>query len=438
MSLFAATPSQITANQPLAERMRPRTLDDFVGQEHLVGAGKPLRAQIDSDDASSMIFWGPPGVGKTTLAKIIANATSAEFVEFSAVLTGIKEIKQVMQEAEKAAQYGRRTLLFVDEIHRFNKAQQDAFLPYVERGSIRLIGATTENPSFEVISALLSRCRVYVLKALTQLQIVDLLRRALSDPRGLGDSQLTADDAALELFAAYSSGDARSAYNALEVAALLARDAGTQNITAEIATEALQQRTLQYDKSGEEHYNLISALHKSVRNSDADASLYWLGRMLAAGEDALYIARRVVRMAVEDIGLAAPEALNLCLSARDAVHFLGQPEGDLALAQAVVYLALAPKSNALYTGWSAVLADIEKTAQEPVPLHLRNAVTGLMKHLEYGKGYEYAHDVEGKVANMECMPPSLAGRRYYSPTQEGREKALTERMRQIAELRKPR
>jgi putative ATPase len=438
LSLFAATPSQIAANQPLAERMRPRTLDDFVGQEHLVGAGKPLRAQIDSDDASSMIFWGPPGVGKTTLAKIIANATSAEFVEFSAVLTGIKEIKQVMQEAEKAAQYGRRTLLFVDEIHRFNKAQQDAFLPYVERGSIRLIGATTENPSFEVISALLSRCRVYVLKALTQLQIVDLLRRALSDPRGLGDSQLTADDAALELFAAYSSGDARSAYNALDVAALLARNAGTQNITAEIATEALQQRTLQYDKSGEEHYNLISALHKSVRNSDADASLYWLGRMLAAGEDALYIARRVVRMAVEDIGLAAPEALNLCLSARDAVHFLGQPEGDLALAQAVVYLALAPKSNALYTGWSAVLADIEKTAQEPVPLHLRNAVTGLMKHLEYGKGYEYAHDVEGKVANMECMPPSLAGRRYYSPTQEGREKALTERMRQIAELRKPR
>ena len=438
MSLFAATPSQIAANQPLAERMRPRTLDDFVGQEHLVGAGKPLRAQIDSDDASSMIFWGPPGVGKTTLAKIIANATSAEFVEFSAVLTGIKEIKQVMQEAEKAAQYGRRTLLFVDEIHRFNKAQQDAFLPYVERGSIRLIGATTENPSFEVISALLSRCRVYVLKALTQLQIVDLLRRALSDPRGLGDSQLTADDAALELFAAYSSGDARSAYNALEVAALLARDAGTQNITAEIATTALQQRTLHYDKSGEEHYNLISALHKSVRNSDADASLYWLGRMLAAGEDALYIARRVVRMAVEDIGLAAPEALNLCLSARDAVHFLGQPEGDLALAQAVVYLALAPKSNALYTGWSAVLADIEKTAQEPVPLHLRNAVTGLMKHLEYGKGYEYAHDVEGKVANMECMPPSLAGRRYYSPTQEGREKALTERMRQVAELRKPR
>jgi putative ATPase len=436
VGLFTTTPTPSnTQGQPLAERMRPRTLDEFLGQEHLVGAGKPLRVQIESDDASSMIFWGPPGVGKTTLAKIIAQSTRATFVEFSAVLTGIKEIKQVMQEAEKAAHYGQRTILFVDEIHRFNKAQQDAFLPYVERGSIRLIGATTENPSFEVISALLSRCRVYVLKALSELQIAELLRRALSDARGLGDLHLAVDDDALRQFAAYSSGDARSAYNALEVAALLAQHAGANTITLELATEALQQRTLHYDKTGEEHYNLISALHKSVRNSDADAALYWLGRMLAAGEDAMYVARRVVRMAVEDIGLAAPEALNLCLSARDAVHFLGQPEGDLALAQAVVYLALAPKSNALYTGWNQVMADIEQTAQEPVPLHLRNAVTGLMKHLDYGKGYQYAHDVEGKVGAMECLPPSLAGRRYYAPTQEGREKALSERMRQIAELR---
>jgi putative ATPase len=351
-------------------------------------------------------------------------------------MSGIKEIKAVMQEAEKAAQYGHRTLLFVDEIHRFNKAQQDAFLPYVERGSIRLIGATTENPSFEVIAALLSRCRVYVLRSLTEAQVVSLLHRALTDPRGLADLHLEADDEVLEQIAAYSSGDARIAYNALEVASRLAREQPDRRITLALAAEAIQQRVLQYDKSGEEHYNLISALHKSVRNSDADASLYWLGRMLAAGEDALYIARRVIRMAVEDVGLAAPEALNLCLSARDAIHFLGQPEGDLALAQAVVYLALAPKSNALYTAYGAVLADIEHTAQEPVPLHLRNAVTGLMKSLEYGKDYQYAHDVEGKVAPMDCLPPSLQGREYYHPTQEGREKLLSQRMEEIAQLRK--
>jgi putative ATPase len=438
MSLFTTQPTQSPTGQPLAERMRPRTLDEFVGQEHLVGPGKPLRVQIEQDDAASMIFWGPPGVGKTTLAKILANSTQANFVEFSAVLSGIKEIKAVMLEAEKASHYGQRTLLFIDEIHRFNKAQQDAFLPYVERGSIRLIGATTENPSFEVISALLSRCRVYVLKALSEKQIVDLMQRALSDPRGLGEFGLLAEEDALRQIAAYVSGDARNAYNAIEMAAMLARNAGQQQITLAIASEALQQRSLQYDKSGEEHYNLISALHKSVRNSDADAALYWLGRMLAAGEDALYIARRVVRMAVEDIGLAAPEALNLCLSARDAVHFLGQPEGDLALAQAVVYLALAPKSNALYTGYAAVLADVETHAQEPVPLHLRNAPTGLMKALDYGKGYLYAHEVEGKVADMECLPPSLAGRRYYQPTQEGREKLLAQRMAEIERLREER
>ncbi len=405
--------------------MRPRTLDEFVGQQHLLGPGKPLRLQIERDDSASLIFWGPPGVGKTTLAKIIAHATSASFIEFSAVLSGIKEIKQVMVDAEKASQFGSRTILFIDEIHRFNKAQQDAFLPYVERGAIRLIGATTENPSFEINAALLSRCRVYTLQALSQEDIIALLNRALTDSeRGLGALGLTADEGALEAMASYSSGDARNALNALEVASKLAQSRGENVITKELAAEALQQRVLLYDKKGEQHYDLISALHKSVRNSDADAALYWLGRMLAAGEDPMYVARRVVRMAVEDIGLAAPEALNLCLSARDALHFLGSPEGDLALGEAVVYLALAPKSNALYTAYGEVLADIEAKPAEPVPLYLRNAPTRLMKELDYGKGYEYAHDVEGKVADMECLPPSLAGRRYYQPTNEGREKIL--------------
>jgi len=437
MSLFNPTPDAKAApvSAPLAERMRPRTLDEFLGQEHLLGPGKPLRVQIERDDASSMIFWGPPGVGKTTLAKIIAETTKATFIEFSAVLAGIKEIKQVMADAEKAASWGTRTILFIDEIHRFNKAQQDAFLPWVERGSIRLIGATTENPSFEINSALLSRCRVYTLNQLTDDQILTLLRRALADPdRGLGARHLTAGEGALELLASYASGDARNALNALEVAAKLTGNSGGA-ITREVATEALQQRVLMYDKQGEEHYNLISALHKSVRNSDADAALYWLGRMMKAGEDPLYIARRVVRMAVEDIGLAAPEALNLCLSARDMVDFLGSPEGDLALAEAVVYLALAPKSNAVYTAYGQVMADIEKTRQEPVPLHLRNAPTRLMKELDYGKGYEYAHDVEGHVADMECLPESLAGRRYYFPTQEGREKILAQRMDEIRRIR---
>ena len=422
---------------PLAERMRPRTLDDFLGQEHLLGPGKPLRVQIERDDASSMIFWGPPGVGKTTLAKIIAESTKATFIEFSAVLAGIKEIKQVMADAEKAASWGTRTILFIDEIHRFNKAQQDAFLPWVERGSIRLIGATTENPSFEINSALLSRCRVYTLKQLTDEQILTLLQRALTDSeRGLGSQHLIAGEGALELLASYASGDARNALNSLEVAAKLTKvRPDGQSVSREIATEALQQRVLMYDKQGEEHYNLISALHKSVRNSDADAALYWLGRMMKGGEDPLYIARRVVRMAVEDIGLAAPEALNLCLSARDMVDFLGSPEGDLALAEAVVYLALAPKSNAVYAAYGQVMADIEATRQEPVPLHLRNAPTRLMKELDYAKGYEYAHDVEGHVADMECLPESLAGRRYYFPTQEGREKLLAQRMDEVRRIR---
>jgi putative ATPase len=496
MSLFDGQPdAPMTSSKgaphavPLAERMRPRTLEEYSGQEHLLGPGKPLRVQIerdglDSSGVGSMILWGPPGSGKTTLAKIIAETTQANFVEFSAVMSGIKEIKQVMVAAAQAAEMQSRTILFVDEIHRFNKAQQDAFLPYVERGTIRLIGATTENPSFEIISALLSRCRVYVLHPLSEEHIAQLLHRALDDSeRGLGNLNLTADDDALALIASYSSGDCRAAYNTLEVAAQLAVDKDRSNdsghesakvqdsghepgqgtvsghdfsradtaaekdralapaeslrnrITKEIATEAVQQRVLMYDKNGEEHYNLISALHKSVRNSDPDAALYWLARMFAAGEDPLYLARRVVRMAVEDIGLAAPEALNLCLSAKEAIDFLGSPEGDLALAEAVVYLCLAPKSNSVYTAYGAVQAEIEHTHQEPVPLHLRNAPTRLMKQLDYGRGYLYAHDEEGKVADMDCLPDSLRGRSYYKPTQEGREKLLALRMEEIRNLR---
>ena len=437
MSLFQSTPSpggKADSTRPLADRMRPRTLDEYVGQEHLIGTGKPLRVQIERDDSGSLIFWGPPGTGKTTLAKIIANMTKAEFIEFSAVLAGIKEIKQVMSEAERARQYGTRTIVFIDEIHRFNKAQQDAFLPHVEKGNIRLIGATTENPSFEINSALLSRCRVYVLQPLTEEQIVLLLRRALADTeRGLGKMNLSASDEILKTIASYTSGDARSAYNVLEVAAGLTEEneGAGREITSQIVRDALQKRILLYDKAGEEHYNLISALHKSVRNSDPDAALYWLGRMLEAGEDPLYIARRVVRMAVEDIGLADPNALSLCMAARDAVDFIGMPEGNLALAQAVVYLSVAPKSNALYTAYGNVLQDVENTAAEAVPLHLRNAPTRLMKGLGYGRGYQYAHDLESKVADMRCLPDSLRDRVYYQPTSEGIEKRVRERLDEI-------
>ncbi len=425
MTLFDdPEPDPIPASSPLAERMRPRTLDEFMGQEHLLGPGRPLRLAIEQDRLQSLILWGPPGTGKTTLARVIARLTRAHFISFSAVLSGIKEIRTVMTEAEEARRRrGRRTLLFVDEIHRFNKAQQDAFLPRVEAGDIVLIGATTENPSFEVNSALLSRSKVYVLQPLDAAAIITILKRALEDrERGLGALELTVDDEALAGIARYANGDARVALNMLEMASGAA--AGTKRIDVAMIGELAQSRALLYDKTGEEHYNLISALHKSMRNSDPDASVYWLARMLEAGEDPLYVARRLVRFASEDVGNADPHALTIAVAAKDAVHFIGMPEGNTALAQAAIYLAIAPKSNAVYRAYLDAAAAAAHEAAEPVPLHLRNAPTRLMKDLEYGKGYKYAHDEPEGVADMECLPPAHRGRRFYQPTQRGREAAV--------------
>lgn len=435
MSLFDSLPmpSQPDARRPLAERMRPASLDEFVGQEHILGPGKPLRMQIERDELSSLILWGPPGVGKTTLAHLIARITRCDFIPFSAVLSGIKEIKAVMADAEKSRRMGRRTVIFVDEIHRFNKAQQDAFLPYVERGDIILIGATTENPSFEVVSALLSRAKVYALRSLNVAEVIVLLRRALTDTeRGLGAQHLTASDDLLEQIAIYANGDARSAYNILELAA--AASAGAE-LSAQSVEDSLQRKMLLYDKGGEEHYNIISALHKSIRSSDVDAALYWLGRMLQGGEDRMYIARRLVRMAVEDIGMADPRALEQAMAAQQAVHFLGTPEGDQALAQAAIYLAIAPKSDAAYQALNRVMEVVESTMAEPVPLHLRNAPTRAMKEWGYGKGYEHAHGFEDAITGMQCLPDSLAGTEFYHPTDRGIEKKVAERLQEIRRAR---
>ncbi|HEX8984722.1 MAG TPA: replication-associated recombination protein A [Bryobacteraceae bacterium] len=440
MSLFDVTPPDggaldaVDKTRPLADRMRPGRWEDFAGQEHIVGPGKPLRAQIERGDMGSIILWGPPGVGKTTLARLIAAVTHSDYVPFSAVLSGIKEVKTVMSEAERNRKLGRRTLLFIDEIHRFNKAQQDAFLPYVERGDITLIGATTENPSFEINSALLSRSKVYALSALTAPQIVTLLKRALADEeRGLGKLGVEADPALLEQIAVFASGDARSAFNTLEAA--VAASAG-KALSRQAVEDALQRKVLLYDKAGEEHYNLISALHKSVRSSDPDAALYWLSRMLEAGEDRLYIARRLIRMAVEDIGLADPRALEQAVAAMQAMHFLGAPEGDQALAQAAIYLSVAPKSDRAYQALNRARADVQQSMTDPVPLHLRNAPTKSMREWGYGEGYQHAHDFETAVPEMSCLPPSLLGRKYYFPTNRGVEKRILERLLEIRELRK--
>jgi len=418
---------------PLASRLRPSTLEDYVGQKHLIGKGRILRRLIEEDQISSMIFWGPPGVGKTTLARIIAEKTRAEFVEFSAVTSGIKEIKEVMSQAQQNRKMGIRTLLFTDEIHRFNKAQQDAFLPYVENGSIILIGATTENPSFEINSALLSRCKVFILKALEEGDLKKLLQHALTSPMGLGSMRIQIEDSHLSAIARFANGDARTALNTLEMAVFNGKmnENGILRVDGEVLAQCMNRRSLLYDKNGEEHYNLISALHKSMRNSDPDAAVYWMCRMLDGGEDPLYIARRLVRFASEDIGMADSNALQVAVAAYQACHFLGMPECDVHLTHAVVYLAMAPKSNALYRACEAGKKDIRELPAQPVPLQICNAPTNLMKEMDYGKGYVYAHDTEEKLTRMKCLPDTLADRRYYEPTEQGQEKRVKERLEQI-------
>lgn len=428
MSLF-----ENNLSQPLAARLRPKTLEEYVGQTNLLGKGKVLRRLIESDQISSMIFWGPPGVGKTTLARIIANTTKAAFIDFSAVTSGIKEIRSVMQKAEENRRYGEKTIVFVDEIHRFNKAQQDAFLPFVEKGSIILIGATTENPSFEVNSALLSRCKVFVLQELKTEELVQLLKRALADEKGFGTQKINIEDELLEMIAVFANGDARTALSTLEMAVLNGDmdTGGATTVTRETLEQCTSKKSLLYDKTGEEHYNLISALHKSMRNSDPDAAVYWLARMLEAGEDPLYIARRVTRFASEDIGLADPKALEIAVTAYHACHFIGMPECSVHLTQAVVYMSVAPKSNALYMAYEHAKRDAAKMLAEPVPLVIRNAPTKLMQELNYGKGYQYAHNTEEKLTNMQCLPDSLLGTEYYKPTTQGLEARVKARLDEI-------
>lgn len=432
MSIFE---SQVT--RPLAERLRPKTLEEYVGQTHLLGEGKVLRRLIESDNVSSMIFWGPPGIGKTTLARIIAGKTKAEFIDFSAVTSGIKEIRSVMQQAENNRRYGEKTIVFVDEIHRFNKAQQDAFLPFVEKGSIILIGATTENPSFEVNGALLSRCKVFVLQALSMSEIVKLLERAISDPKGFGNQQVNIEANMLEAIAVFANGDARTALSTLEMVILNGEtDGNTVTVTKETLQQCTSKKSLLYDKSGEEHYNLISALHKSMRNSDPDAAVYWLARMLEAGEDPLYIARRVTRFASEDIGLADPRALEIAVAAYQACHFIGMPECTVHLTEAVVYMSMVPKSNSLYLAYEYAKKDALTQLSEPVPLVIRNGVTKLMKELNYGRGYQYAHDTDDKLTDMQCLPDSLLDREYYKPTEQGVEGKFKKRLTEIKEWKK--
>ena len=426
-----------TIPQPLAARLRPETLDEYVGQTHLVGKNGILRRLIENDSISSMIFWGPPGVGKTTLAQIIAHTTRSRFIEFSAVTSGIKEIREVMKQADTSSQYGQRTIVFVDEIHRFNKAQQDAFLPFVEKGSIILIGATTENPSFEINSALLSRCKVFVLKALTAEDIQSLLKRALTSPKGFGGQRIVIDDDLLAAIAEFANGDARTALSTLEMAVLNGEEVnGTTTVTKEIVEQCTSRKSLLYDKHGEEHYNLISALHKSMRNSDPDAAVYWLARMLESGEDPIYIARRVTRFAAEDVGLADPRALEIAVAAFTACRLIGVPECNVHLTEAVIYMALAPKSNAMETAYLSARKDALEHLAEPVPLVIRNAPTSLMKDIGYGKGYKYAHDYKDKLTTMQCLPDSLKDKTYYHPTEQGVEGRFKQRLEYIKEWKR--